>query len=221
MKEALCALLGLTLGTAFALGWPLVYGPDDEEAGEEDGERGLPRGQLPWRGLILPLTAAALGMAAARALDEASAALLATLFGTLFLALAVTDLERRLLPNRLVYPGLVLALALSWAWPDRGVVQALAGAFFGLVVLGVAYVAMRGGLGAGDVKLAALIGAVVGFPGVALALSLGAIAGGVAAAFLLLSRLARRGQYMPYGPFLVAGALTALLLGERLWGHGL
>ncbi len=221
MKEALCALLGLTLGTAFALGWPLVYGPDDEQEGEGDGERGLPRGQLPWRGLILPLTAAALGMAAARALDEASAALLATLFGTLFLALAVTDLERRLLPNRLVYPGLVLALALSWAWPDRGVVQALAGAFFGLVVLGVAYVAMRGGLGAGDVKLAALIGAVVGFPGVALALSLGAIAGGVAAAFLLLSRLARRGQYMPYGPFLVAGGLTALLLGERLWGHGL
>ncbi|HXG41489.1 MAG TPA: A24 family peptidase [Dehalococcoidia bacterium] len=214
MKETLCVLLGLLLGVAFALGWPLVYGADDEE--EE-----LPRRQLPLRGMLLPLTAAALGAGAARALEETSAALMATLFGALFLALAVTDLERRLLPNRLVYPGLVLALALSWAWPDRGVVQALAGASFGLVVLGAAYVAMRGGLGAGDVKLAALIGAVVGFPGVAVALSIGAIAGGVAAAVLLLTRIARRGQYMPYGPFLIAGALTALLLGERLWAGAL
>jgi prepilin signal peptidase PulO-like enzyme (type II secretory pathway) len=215
MNETLCALLGLALGLGLALAWGHVYGPPEE--GEEEGAEADPDHPLPLRPLLLPLGAMALGVGAARSQDGLAAGLLATAFAALFLALAVTDLERRLLPNRLVYPGLVLALALSWAWPDRGPGQAAAGAFFGLAALGVAFVLMRGGLGAGDVKLAALIGAVVGFPGVAMALAIGAVAGGVVAAFLLLTRLARRGQYMPYGPFLIAGALAVLLAGERLW----
>lgn len=210
MREVACALAGMALGLGFALAWRHVYGPDAEEEAGADWS-------VPARPLFLSLGSGLLGVAAARAMDSAGAALLATAFCALFLALAFTDLERRLLPNRLVYPGLVAALALSWAWPDRGFVQAIAGAFFGLAVLGAAYVIMRGGLGAGDVKLAALIGAVVGFPGVALALAIGAVAGGVVAAALLLSRLARRGQYIAYGPFLIAGALVVLLAGDRLW----
>jgi prepilin signal peptidase PulO-like enzyme (type II secretory pathway) len=81
---------------------------------------------------------------------------------------------------------------------------------------------MRGGLGAGDVKLAAFLGAVVGFPRVISALLLGMLAGGVVVLLLLLLRAVRRGQYLPYGPFLVLGGVVALFWGDvlprGLWG---
>ncbi len=178
---------------------------------------------LSWRTLALPLGGAGLGIASYVRLGPAvGPALLGTLFGVLFLALALADLERRLLPNRIIYPGTLLAMAFSWAWPGRGPLEALAGAAFGGVTFGVAYVAMRGGLGAGDVKLAAFLGAVVGFPRVVSALILGVMAGGVVVLFLLLLRAVRRGQYMPYGPFLVMGGMVALFLGDvlpqGLWG---
>ena len=178
---------------------------------------------LSWRALALPLGGAGLGAASyARLGPSAGPALLGTLFGALFLALALADLERRLLPNRIIYPGTLLAMAFSWAWPGRGPLEALAGAAFGGVAFGVAYVAMRGGLGAGDVKLAAFLGAVVGFPRVISALLLGMLTGGVVVLLLLLLRAVRRGQYLPYGPFLVLGGVVALFWGDvlprGLWG---
>ena len=68
-----------------------------------------------------------------------------------------------------------------------------------------------GGLGGGDVKMAALTGAVVGYPGVLSAGLVTAIAGGVTAAVLLVTRRAERGGHVPYGPYIALGAIAALL----------
>jgi len=232
-------LLGLLAGHLLDLAWERVYGgrvlgPVRRCAACGLGARGpfllpvvgvamaaftCPRcgAVLPLRALLLPVGGAGLGAASHLALGpEVGPALLGALFGVLFLSLALADLERRLLPNRLTYPGLALALALSWGWPGRGPVEALGGAAFGALALGAAYLALRGGLGAGDVKLAALLGAVVGFPRVVGALLVGVLAGGVAAALLLLLGAVRRGQYMPYGPFLVLGGMVALFLWDAL-----
>ena len=132
-------------------------------------------------------------------------------FGACFLALAWSDLRRRIIPNRIVYPALVLALAASGAWPDRGFAEALAG---GLGTLAVA-IAIRGlsgsGLGGGDVKMAALAGAVVGYPGVLSAGLWTATTGGMVAAVLLATRRADWRARVPYGPFLALGAIAALV----------
>ena len=142
---------------------------------------------------------------------EPAEIILASGFSACFLALAWSDLRRRLIPNRLVYPALVLALAVSGAWPDRGFPEALTG---GLGALAVA-IAIRGlsggGLGGGDVKMAALMGAVVGYPGVLSASLVTVIAGGATAAMLLVTRRADRRACVPYGPCIALGAIAALV----------
>ena len=100
-------------------------------------------------------------------------------FSACFLALAWSDLRRRVIPNRIVYPALVLALAVSGAWPDRGLVEALTGGLGAFAVAITIRALSGGGLGGGDVKMAALVGAVVGFPGVLAAGLWAAITGGV------------------------------------------
>ena len=132
-------------------------------------------------------------------------------FSAIFLALAWSDLRRRVIPNRIVYPALVLALAVSGAWPDRGVAEALTGGFGALTVAITIRGLSGGGLGGGDVKMAALTGAVVGYPGVLSAGLVTAIAGGVTAAVLLVTRRADRRACVPYGPCIALGAVAALL----------
>ena len=132
-------------------------------------------------------------------------------FGACFLALAWSDLRRRIIPNRIVYPALVLALAASGAWPDRGVVEAVTGGFGALTVAITIRGLSGGGLGGGDVKMAALMGAVVGYPEVLSAGLVTVITGGATAAMLLVTRRAGRGDRVPYGPFLALGAIAALV----------
>ena len=69
----------------------------------------------------------------------------------------------------------------------------------------------RGASGAGDVKLAAFIGVVVGFPQGLWALALGILAGGAGALFVLITRRSGSESYIPYAPFLCLGAMLVLL----------
>lgn len=171
---------------------------------------------LPLRALLLPAGAAALFALSTAAIDGFGAALLAGTFATILLTLSFTDLERRLIPNRVVYPSLVLAAAFSWAWPDWSVVQAFAG---GLVAVGITmllFIAGRGAFGFGDVKMAALMGLIVGLPNVLVGIFVSVLAAGALAAPLLLLRIVHRRQYIPYGPFIALGAVVALFWGDRL-----
>ncbi len=132
-------------------------------------------------------------------------------FGACFLALAWSDLRSRVIPNRIVCPALVLALAASGAWPDRAFAEALTGGL-GALAAAIAVAGLSGGgLGGGDVKMAALVGAVVGYPAVLPAGLVTVLAGGATAAVLLVTRRVGRGDRMPYGPFIAAGAVAALL----------
>jgi leader peptidase (prepilin peptidase) / N-methyltransferase len=146
--------------------------------------------------------------------DVVVAGLMAAFLGMLF-ALALTDLHHRVIPNRIVLPGLaVFALALGLARLDGRDVD-LSWAGLGLVLYGggllvIALVAPRG-MGMGDVKLAALIGLVLGSQGprfVAVAAVLGILAGGVGGVVALLAGRSRKAA-LPFGPFLAAGAIVA------------
>jgi len=137
--------------------------------------------------------------------------LLMGLFGLALLALSATDFERRLLPNRLMYPCLVAALLLSWAWPHRSITSDLLGGVSGTVLMLVTFLVFPG-FGFGDVKLGGLIGLILGFPAVVSGLLVGMIFGGVGSAWLLLSRRAGLHSAMAYGPYLAGGAILELLL---------
>lgn len=177
---------------------------------------------LPRRALLLPPGGAALFVLAYYASEGNGAALLAGTLATLFLALAVTDLERRLIPNRIVYPAMLLAAAFAWAWPDREWWSAFAGGAAALALMLIIYAVGRGALGFGDVKMAALLGLAAGLGGALAGLLLGAIAAGLSILILLALRLVSRRDYIPYGPFIALGGIIAILWGGPIvdWYRG-
>ena len=135
---------------------------------------------------------------------------------SLLLLIAVIDLEHRLIPNVLVGSGMVIALGFGVISAHLGLATMLWGAVVGGGIFMLLSLARRDALGAGDVKLAALIGMMTGYPGVLLALTLGVILGGLAAGVFLLTGVKRRDQYMPYAPYLTAGSAATLLWSQQI-----
>lgn len=148
----------------------------------------------------------------------------------LLVVIAVVDLEHRLIPNRLVIPSVFVLAALAPLWPELGIDRALgfeqahlssltnslaagAGAF--LVFLAVKAVYPTG-MGAGDVKMAGMLGLLVGLPGIAVALWTALVVGGAVAVGLLALGGRSRKDAMPFGPFLSAGGIMALLAGTEI-----
>ncbi len=129
-----------------------------------------------------------------------------------FLLIALIDARYRLVFNVLVYPaiGLVLLYQLSAGTHAFLAVLLGGGLAFGAFAL-VAWL-RPGSLGGGDVKLAALIGLLFGFPGVLWPLLMGVGAGGLAAGYWLW-RGNGRAHHIPYAPFLCLGVILALIYG--------
>ena len=128
-------------------------------------------------------------------------------------AVTVTDLERRIIPNRIVLPALAVALVVQ-TLRDPGVEWLLAalaaGGFF--LVLALVYPA---GLGMGDVKLAAFMGAWLGRD-VLVALVVGSLIGAAMAIAVVALRGGGRRSLLPYGPSLAAGGVIALFFADPL-----
>jgi leader peptidase (prepilin peptidase) / N-methyltransferase len=160
------------------------------------------------------VAALALAVVCAIVLDPTSAAVLGALGCALLVAVSVVDLEARRVPNRIVLPGLLAALVARTALDPSprwllGAVLA-GGTLFGLAVIYPA------GLGMGDVKLAAFLGAWLAWNGV-LALLLGSFAAFVPALGIILARgRAARKVALPFAPFLAIGGVVALLAGNDI-----
>lgn len=141
-------------------------------------------------------------------------ALVDSLACAVLVAVTVTDLERHIVPNRIIVPALVVALVVqtvrdpSIEWIAGSLA---AGAFF--LVAALIYPA---GLGMGDVKMAAFLGAWLGAP-VIVALFAGSLLAVFPAIFILATqgRSARK-VGIPFAPFLAGGALIALFWGDAI-----
>jgi leader peptidase (prepilin peptidase)/N-methyltransferase len=144
---------------------------------------------------------------------------------SLFMVILVIDFEHGLILNRIVYPAMAVALLLSVFFtiflPHVSIVphiiKAAIGGGIGLVVFFLIVVLSRGGMGFGDVKLAALIGLAIGYPLIIVALLMGVILGGLAAVILLGLKIKRRKEAMPFGPFLAVAAIVTLLWGNQIF----
>jgi leader peptidase (prepilin peptidase)/N-methyltransferase len=167
-----------------------------------------------------PLTELAAGaLYAATALvlwDDAAQLALGLVFVTMLLAITLTDLERRIIPNKILLVGAIAAIAIAAATdpgslPERVIAAAGAG---GLLL--AAALAYPRGMGLGDVKLAATMGLFLGRE-VAPALFVALLAGSlVGLAMIARHGAAARKQAIPFGPFLAFGGVVGLLAGEEL-----
>jgi len=148
--------------------------------------------------------------------DLGSYLAIATLYTCLLLVIAVIDLEHGLILNRLTYPGIVLALLLSTFLPQVGMLRALLGSVVSVALIVLIILASRGGMGMGDAKMAAVLGAMLGFPMVFLGLLIAVVVGGVTAVILLALKLRGRRDRIPFGPFLALGGCVALVYGQEI-----
>jgi leader peptidase (prepilin peptidase)/N-methyltransferase len=134
----------------------------------------------------------------------------------LFIILMVVDLEHNLILNKVTYPAMVVALLISVFTPDPGIVNAAIGGGIGLGLFLLIALLSRGGMGWGDVKMAALIGLVTGYPLIFVSLVLAIILGGLVAVILLLSKKKGRKEGIAYGPYLSLAAIATLLFGTEM-----
>jgi len=152
---------------------------------------------------------------------------IAIAFGCIFIVLIVTDLEQGILPDKIVYTGIILAIAISAAISFApalkadisGIIMpainsALLGGVIGFLFLLIVALIFKGGMGGGDIKLAGLIGLITGFPTIFVAIWLATVSGGIVAIIFLLLKIRERKQTIPFGPFLCLAAIATLL-----WGH--
>jgi leader peptidase (prepilin peptidase)/N-methyltransferase len=126
--------------------------------------------------------------------------------------IAADDLAHRRVKNALTIPVSLLAVLLRVAFERSRLAEVVIAGLVFLLVFFALSLFLRGGLGMGDVKLAGMLGFLLGWT-VLPALMIGAIAGGVAAA-VLLSRDEGRRATMAYGPYLALGAAIAVLLAD-------
>ena len=179
------------------------------------------RGVIPWRYPAVELAAGLLVVAFAAQLGPRAALVPALAFALALLAVALIDWDHRIIPDEISLGGAVVGLfARGLTLP--GVVEGLIGALVGggalwLVATGYRKATGLDGLGGGDVKLAAMIGAFLGWPGVFLTIFAAAAAGSLAGGFLLATRKAHRRTALPFGTFLAPAAVLAGVAGPFVW----
>jgi leader peptidase (prepilin peptidase) / N-methyltransferase len=130
------------------------------------------------------------------------------------LVVVFTDLEHHIIPNAITYPGILAGLGLS-ALDGHAVHAVIAAAAAGAVFLFIGIVS-RGGMGGGDIKLAAMIGAFLGAPAVIVALFLAVALGASVGVVLLALRLRSRKDMIPFGPAMATGAMIAVFASNTI-----
>jgi len=175
-------------------------------------------GAISWRYPAVELLTAVLFALAAHRFGPTLDLAPALLFLAALVAITGIDLDHQIIPDVITIPGIVAGAALSIAihparWLDPLLGIALGGGVFFVIIL-----VSRGGMGGGDMKLGAMMGAFLGWKLALLAILLGVFAGGAVAVVLLSTGSRGRKDPVPFGPFLALGAVVSLLWGDGLLG---
>ncbi len=144
-------------------------------------------------------------------------------FSTL-IVITFIDLDFQIIPDVITLPGAVIALILGIflvsdpfdRGANLGMVQSLTGFFLGGGLFYAVAVLSRGGMGGGDIKMMAMVGALTGWKGVLLTTFLGSLTGSVIGIGLMLFKGKGRKTRIPFGPFLALGSAISVLWGQEL-----
>jgi len=187
------------------------------------------RTRISWRYPLIEAVTSALFLASFLRFGPTPQALGAALFCALLVVLAMIDVDHMILPDVLTWPGIALGILLqpflSWASLWEGTWGAVAGSVLGatlgagiLLAVWLAWYLIRHeeGMGLGDVKMLAFIGAFLGWKGVLVSLFFAALSGAVVGlALMALGGIGAKAK-LPFGAFLSLGGLIALFAGEPI-----
>ena len=143
--------------------------------------------------------------------------LITIVFVCIFIVLIVTDIESGILPDKIIYPAMIIAFSISAAVSIlsildvdsagiiiHGLGSSLLGGVTGFLFFLIAAFIFKGGIGGGDIKLAGMIGLLTGFLNIFVAI------------VLPIKKIKSRKQTIPFGPFLCIAAMATLLWGKAM-----
>ncbi len=147
------------------------------------------------------------------------------MFSSTLIVISFIDLEFQIIPDKITLPGIPLGLIMgSFFLPDPFMRYSILGyqaSLLGFVIGGGMFYAVamlsRGGMGGGDIKMMAMVGAVMGWKAVLLITFLGSLIGAVVGIFLMIFKGKGRKTKIPFGPFLALGSLITLFCGEEIF----
>jgi leader peptidase (prepilin peptidase)/N-methyltransferase len=142
--------------------------------------------------------------------------LLLMLLATALLIVSCIDLEHHIIPDAITLPGILAGLLASLWLTPVGIVNALVGMLLGGGLFLCIALLSRGGMGGGDIKLIAMIGAFLGWQAVLVTIFLSALSGALVGLSLMLLKKKGRKDPVPFGPFLALGALVTMVWGSEL-----
>lgn len=172
------------------------------------------RGRISLRYPLVELLTAALFTGVFLCWGVSASTLAGCILVIILVSAAFIDLDEGIIPDVITIPGAILGLAVSFL--TIGFLPALWGMLvFGGVLLLVAVVS-NGGMGGGDVKLAAVIGAFTGLPGAVITLLLSSFLGAIFGITLIIMGRAGRKTPVKFGPFLAVAAYTAYLFSDEI-----
>jgi leader peptidase (prepilin peptidase)/N-methyltransferase len=149
-------------------------------------------------------------------------------FSAVMVTITFIDIDHRIIPDRISLPGILLCFLAALALPNMGWKAALLGILVGggtlfVVAWGYSLLTGKEGMGGGDIKLLAMIGALLGWQGVVFTIFSASLLGTVVGLGLMVRTRSDMKLAVPFGPFLAAGALAYIFVGPELvaWYFGL
>jgi len=171
---------------------------------------------ISWRYPIIEAATGALFGAAFARFGPTPQLVVAMVLLAALVAITAIDLQHQIIPDAMTLPGVVAGVLANVATRHVPVLDSLLGIALGGGVFLVIILVSGGGMGGGDMKLAAMLGAFLGWKVALLALFFAVVAGGSLAIVLLASGLRGRKDPVPFGPFLALGGAVGLFAGEGL-----
>jgi leader peptidase (prepilin peptidase)/N-methyltransferase len=172
---------------------------------------------IPWRyPMVEAATAALFAFAWLVFGDDLPQFVVAVVFLAALVAITVIDLRHQIIPDTITLPGVVAGVIASVATRRISWIDAVGGILLGTALFVAVIVLSRGGMGGGDLKLGAMLGAFLGWQVLLVALFVAVMLGGLLAVVLLATRKVARKDAIPFGPFLAIGGAVALFWGDEI-----
>ena len=170
---------------------------------------------IAWRYPIVEAITAAVLILAYVAFGPSAEFLIACVLLPALIVMTAIDLQYQIIPDVITLPGIPIGLLMNLAtgrmsWIESGLGILVGGGLFFVII-----VTSRGGMGGGDLKLGAMLGAFLGWKALVFGLFIAIVLGGAIGAVLLLTGRRGRKDPIPFGPFLAAGGAMALFWGEQ------
>ena len=180
------------------------------------------RQKISWQYPAVELMMALLSLALYRTFGLGAAFLIYFVFCAALIVIIFIDLRHQIIPDVISLPGIVLGFAASFllpglSWQDSALGLLLGGGSFYAIAGGYYLLTRRAGMGGGDIKLLAMIGAFLGWRALPFVVFASALLGSVVGIGAMIKQKKGGKTVIPYGPFLAVASLSYLFFTDKIW----